>query len=57
LFCLDVLARKIDAPKSEFDKRFASMITLPSFTQKRTSFENLVSSGKLELIESQTLTH
>ncbi len=57
LFCLDVLARKIDAPKSEFDKRFASMITLPSFTQKRTSFENLVSSGKLELIESQTLTN
>ncbi len=57
LFCLDVLARKIDVTEAEFNKKFASMITLPKFTQKRTSFENLVSSGKLELIDNQTLTN
>jgi len=57
LFCLDVLARKVDVPKAEFDKSFASMIILPKFTQKRTSFENLVSSGKLELIENLALTN
>jgi hypothetical protein len=57
LFCLDVLARKIDVPKVEFDKRFATILGLPKFTQKRTSFENLVSSGKLELIENQKLTN
>jgi|GEM_PF-1016790 len=57
LFCLDVLARKIDVLKAEFDKRFATILGLPKFVQKRTSFENLVSSGKLELIESQKLTN
>lgn len=55
LFCLDVLARKIDVPKAEFDEKFATILSLPTFTQKRTSFENLASSGKLELIENQAL--
>ena len=55
IFCLDVLARKNNASKSDFDKRFATILGVVTFTQNRTSFENLVSSGKLELIENSGL--
>lgn len=54
-FCLEVLSRKKDVPREEFMSRFGGILGINYFDQNTTTFDNLVSSGKIELIEDQNL--
>jgi len=55
IFCLDVLARMKTASRKEFMSRFGGILAINYFNQNTTTFDNLVSSGKIELIENQAL--
>ncbi len=54
-FCLDVLAREKNASRAEFMVRFGGLLAINYFNQNTTTFDNLVSSGKIELIADQDL--
>jgi hypothetical protein len=55
IFCLDVLSRKRDSSREEFMLRFGDILAINYFHQNTTTFDNLVSSGSIELIENQAL--
>jgi hypothetical protein len=55
IFCLEVLSRKKEVSRSEFMTRLGSILGINFFDQNTTTFDNLVSSGKIELIEDQEL--
>jgi hypothetical protein len=57
IFCLEVLGDKRIATKEEFITKFGSILGLTYFDQNKTTFNNLVSSGKLELISNKTLSN
>jgi hypothetical protein len=52
---LEILGRKREASKEEFLKNFGSILAIISFDQNNTTFNNLVSSGKLEIITNKEL--
>jgi Lhr-like helicase len=54
-FCLDVLAGKTVGTIIDFKNNFHSILTLYRFNKNKTTFNNLVESGKIELIKNQTL--
>jgi len=56
IWCLEVLGRKEEASKEEFFNKFGAMIAIIGFNQNTTTFNNLVSSGKLELIDNKSLS-
>lgn len=51
--CVSILSNKTQATKSEFMEYFQFLMTTNSFNQTRGSFESLISSGKIELINNQ----
>lgn len=56
LFCIDVLLEERQATRSEFMDNFRSITTVVFFKQNRTTFDNIVSSGQMELIRNKNLT-
>ncbi|MDT0557217.1 DUF6090 family protein [Ichthyenterobacterium sp. W332] len=57
IYCLDVLGNKKTATKEEFIAKFSSILALTYFDHNKTTFNNLVSSGKLELITNKSLSN
>ncbi len=55
LKCVSILSDQRQATKSEFMDYFQFLMTTSSFNQTRGSFESLISSGKIELIDNQDL--
>ena len=56
IFCLEILGRKKEATKEQFIAKFSGIFSLMYFDQNTTTFNNLVSSGKLELISNKSLS-
>ena len=56
LFCIEVLLEEREATRSEFIDNFSSITTIVFFKQNRTTFDNIVSSGKMDLIRNKDLT-
>jgi hypothetical protein len=56
IYCLEVLGRKKETTKENFFKKFGTIFSITSFEQNTTTFTNLVSSGKLELINNKELS-
>jgi AraC-like DNA-binding protein len=54
--CIEILGRKKDASKEEFMTKFGTIFGVSFFNQNATTFNNLVSSGKLELISNKLLS-
>ena len=55
IFCSKILSNEIEAPKEEFFKSFQFMSTTMNFKPISGTFEGLISSGKIELINNQNL--
>lgn len=55
-FCLEVLARKKEASIEEFRSNLEFILTIGNFDQNKTTFNNIVSSGKIDILKNQTLT-
>ncbi|PTL99049.1 MAG: hypothetical protein DA407_17115 [Bacteroidetes bacterium] len=55
IFCVKVLSSEIEAPKEEFFESFQFMSTTISFNPTKGTFDGLISSGKIELINNQNL--
>jgi len=55
-YCLDILSNKTKADKKVFLDKFSNILTLGRFIQNKTTFNNLISTGKIELIKNQTLS-
>ena len=55
IFCLEVLSRQKEVTHEEFMSSFGSILGINYFDQNTTTFDNLVSSGKIDLIEDQQL--
>jgi hypothetical protein len=53
--CLDILADETVASREEFMSRFGDILSINQFDQNTTTFDNLVTSGKIELIENESL--
>ncbi len=56
IYCLEVLGRKKEVTKKEFLSKFGSILGIQFFDQNTSTFSNLISSGKLELISNKTLS-
>jgi len=54
-FCIEVLAHKKEVTREEFILKFGQILGIINFDQNTTTFDNLVSSGKIELIKNQSL--
>ena len=55
IFCVNVLSNDIEAPIEEFLNRFQTMSTIMNFNPTRGTFDGLISSGEIELINNQSL--
>ena len=55
IFCVKVLSSEIEAPKEEFFESFQFMSTTISFNPTKGTFDGLISSGKIELINNHNL--
>jgi hypothetical protein len=55
VFCVNVLSNEIDASLDEFLENFYCLSNLISFNPTRGTFDGLISSGKIELIDNQNL--
>ena len=55
IFCIKVLSNEIETPKEEFLDRFRSMSVTMTFNPTRGTFEGLISSGNIKLINNQYL--
>jgi len=55
IFCVMVLSNEIEAPKEEFLDHFQYISSIMNFNPTRGTFEGLISSGKIELINNQNL--
>ena len=53
--CLDILANKKIATKDEFLANFKNMYNIGEFVQNKFTFDNLISSGKIEILQNQIL--
>lgn len=57
LFCIEVLLDEREATREEFMDNFSSITTILYFKPNRTTFENIVSSGQMDLIKNKSLTN
>lgn len=55
MFCVDVILNKKQATADEFVENFSPLLTILSFDQNRTTFDNIVSSGQIEYLKNQSL--
>ncbi|PHS67963.1 MAG: hypothetical protein COB12_01740 [Flavobacterium sp.] len=55
IFCVKVLSDEIDAPLDEFLDNFYYLSELVDFNPTRGTFDGLISSGKIELINNHNL--
>lgn len=55
-FCLEVLAGKKEASNEKFKENLANILTIGNFNQNKTTFDNIVSTGKINILKNQTLT-
>ena len=55
-FCIDVILDKKQATLDEFIENLSPLLTIISFDQNRTTFDNIVSTGQIEFLQNQTLT-
>jgi len=55
-FCLEVLARKKEASIEEFRDNLEFILAIGNFDQNKTTFNNIVSSGKIDILKNQSLT-
>ena len=55
IFCVKVLSDEIDAPLDEFLDKFYHLSELIHFNPTRGTFDGLISSGKIELINNHNL--
>ena len=55
-YCLDILSNKIKADKQAFLDKFSNILSIGHFIQNKTTFNNLISTGKIELIKNQNLS-
>lgn len=53
--CLDILASDKEVSRAEFMTLFGNILATNQFTQTTTTFDNLVSTGKIELIQNEAL--
>ena len=56
MFCIDVILNKKQAALMEFVENLSPLLTILSFDQNRTTFDNIVSSGQIEYLQNQSLT-
>jgi uncharacterized protein DUF6090 len=56
LFCIDALLGKTEPAREELVKNLSSILTIIVFNQNRTTISNIISTGKIEYIQNQTLT-
>lgn len=56
IFCVDAILGKSDPDREEFILNLNSLLTIVGFDQNRTTFNNIVSSGKIEYIRNQALS-
>jgi len=55
VYCVNVLANEIEAPKEKFIDNLQYLSSIMSFDPIRGTFDGLISSGKIELISNQNL--
>ena len=55
VFCVQVLSNEVEASKEDFFNSFQFMSTTVNFEPTRGTFDGLISSGKIELINNQDL--
>ena len=53
--CLNILANKRTATKEEFFANFKNIYNIGEFVQNKFTFDNLISSGKIEILQNQIL--
>lgn len=56
IFCIEVILNKKQATQKEFLENMSPLLTILSFDQNRTTFDNIVSSGQIEYLQNQSLT-
>lgn len=56
IFCIDAMLGKSEPGREEFIRNLSSLLTLVNFDQNRTTFNNIVSSGKIEYLRNQALS-
>ena len=54
--CLVILARKPEVDELEFKNKFNSILSFVNFNITTITFDNLISTGKIELIKNEVLT-
>ena len=54
-YCLGILARKPDVDEQEFKNKFSQILDVINFYMTTTTFDNIISTGKIELIENEVL--
>lgn len=57
IICLEVLGHKRDLGLQEFRNKLSGILGITNFEQNATTFQNIVSSGKLELITNKSLSN
>ena len=55
MYCLEILAGKPDVDKQEFKDKFREILSFINFEITTTTFDNIISTGKIELIENEVL--
>lgn len=53
--CLVILARKTEVDEQEFKNKFSRILSFINFDITTTAFDNVISTGKIELIENEVL--
>ena len=53
--CLVILARKPGVNEQEFKNKFSQILSFINFNITTTTFDNIISTGKIELIENEVL--
>jgi hypothetical protein len=54
-YCLKVLARKPDVNEQEFKNKLTDILNFINFEITTTTFDNIISTGKIELIKNEVL--
>jgi hypothetical protein len=55
-FCVEVILGEKQTTYEEFIENLSSILTIIAFDQNRTTFNNIVSSGRIEFLRNQVLT-
>ncbi|MDT0557221.1 DUF6090 family protein [Ichthyenterobacterium sp. W332] len=57
VFCIEVLLNEREATREEFMDNFSSITTILYYKPNRTTFDNIVSSGQMDLLQNKDLTN